>query len=214
MASVRYDEARRRWIANWRDAERKQRKQQFETEAEAVACANEHGGVKAVKAGGRGRRPRTRAEVIDAIAGSFEVADNGCWEWTGTLHKEGYGQINWKPAGKLIAFAHRVVLAAIGEPLPDGLVVDHLCRNRRCCNPDHLELVTQRENVMRSPIAPGAINARKTHCPQGHPYSSENTSAYYGLGGRSTWSRACKTCAAASQARSYARKRSVPEVSR
>ena len=78
-------------------------------------------------------------------------------------------------------------------PIPEGLVIDHLCRNRACVNPAHLEPVSQRENVMRSPVAEGAINAAKTHCSQGHPFSPENT-ATYRLNCASTTIRRCLTC--------------------
>lgn len=60
-------------------------------------------------------------------------------------------------------------------PIPEGLQIDHLCRNTQCCNPDHLEAVTQRVNIMRSESF-SAVNARKQACPKGHPYTPENTS--------------------------------------
>jgi hypothetical protein len=60
-------------------------------------------------------------------------------------------------------------------PIPEGLNIDHLCRVKACCNPAHLEPVTQHENIMRSPIALAAINARKTHCKYGHEFTEANT---------------------------------------
>jgi hypothetical protein len=83
-----------------------------------------------------------------------------CWEWMGA-RSNGYGQ-----TGR--GSAHRAAYMLTKGPIPVGLELDHLCRNRGCVNPAHLEVVSHRENVMRSPIAPPALNARKTHCVRGH----------------------------------------------
>lgn len=69
--------------------------------------------------------------------------------------------------------AHRAAYELLIAPIPNDKVIDHLCRNPSCVNPDHLEVVTQRENILRG-IGPSAIHARKTHCPRGHPYSGDN----------------------------------------
>jgi hypothetical protein len=86
-----------------------------------------------------------------------------------------------------LGYAHRVAYVLSVGPIPKGLTIDHLCRNRGCVNPTHLEAVTQRENTLRSPIALAALNAAKTHCPKGHPYSGANVE----LRGRS---RGCRSC--------------------
>lgn len=113
---------------------------------------------------------------------------DGCWVWTGPLDMYGYGKVQ---IGSATRGAHRVAyIETRGEPAI-GLVLDHLCRNRSCVNPSHLEPVTQRENVMRSD-APTALNAVKTHCPQGHPYDLDNTYAMPGGG------RGCRECRRAS----------------
>jgi hypothetical protein len=71
--------------------------------------------------------------------------------------------------------AQVVMWEAVNGPVPDGLILDHLCCTKACYEPAHLEPVTRRENTMRCPTAPAAINAAKTHCPQGHDYDVGNT---------------------------------------
>ena len=94
-----------------------------------------------------------------------------CWNWTGALNTDGYGQIKIKQKYYQV---HRLSYENSKGKIPVGLQIDHLCRNRKCVNPDHLEVVTIKENVMRSNGFP-AQNSRKTRCPQGHEYSKENT---------------------------------------
>jgi hypothetical protein len=108
-----------------------------------------------------------------------------CWEWTATVNRYGHAQVTL--AGKTHG-AHRIAYQWLVGPIPDSLVIDHLCRNRACVNPSHLEPVTAEENVMRGYGAP-AIHARKTHCPQGHPYDETNTILLTDGG------RRCRTCA-------------------
>ncbi len=92
---------------------------------------------------------------------------DGCWEWLAS-RVAGYGRFR-AVSGEAHVQAHRWAYEALIGPIPDGLEIDHLCRNRGCVNPAHLEPVTARENVRRG-IAPAAVNARKTHCPRGHLY--------------------------------------------
>lgn len=110
---------------------------------------------------------------------------NGCWVWQGyTKGRMGYASISVKNRDR---FAHRISYELANGAVPDGLVLDHLCRNVLCVNPDHLEPVTNKENILRgSGIT--ARSAKKTHCPAGHPYTDENTA-------RSRGRRICKTCA-------------------
>lgn len=108
----------------------------------------------------------------------------GCWEWTGKRVNWGYGVVSWE--GRFRA-AHRVAYELAVGPIPPGLTIDHLCRNRLCCRPEHLEAVTNIENVMRG-NGPAAVNARKTHCPKGHPYDAANTAR------RSNGDRHCRAC--------------------
>lgn len=105
------------------------------------------------------------------------------------LRPNGEGYVYVRRDGKQVP-AHRVAWEDHhGRCIPDGLVIDHLCRNRACCNPRHLEVVTARENTLRSPIHFAAVNARKTHCIRGHEFTPENT--YIQNGGKT---RRCRTC--------------------
>lgn len=96
--------------------------------------------------------------------------DTGCWNWLGFVDKAGYGRIRIGGRDKPVGYTHRLMYALRVGPIPDGLVVDHLCRNTVCCNPDHLEPVTNRTNVERG------VNPRmRAHlagtCQRGHPAS-------------------------------------------
>jgi Holliday junction resolvase RusA-like endonuclease len=102
----------------------------------------------------------------------------GCWTWQGIINQKwGYGYFSLR--GTLLR-AHRVAyVLERGMSIPDDKVVDHLCRNRACVRPDHLEVVTQQENCRRGMTGratgtTGEVNKAKTHCPKGHPYSGDN----------------------------------------
>ncbi|MFE4420422.1 HNH endonuclease signature motif containing protein [Streptomyces sp. NPDC056817] len=101
-----------------------------------------------------------------------EPGPGGCLLFTGTLDKDGYGRVGEQGYG--MRMAHRVVYEAQVGPIPADMELDHLCRVRRCVNVAHLELVTRRENSLRSESF-AAKNARKTHCIRGHEFSPENT---------------------------------------
>jgi len=93
-----------------------------------------------------------------------------CWNWTGALSGRGYGRIKFR---RRMEMTHRVLFAWKHGPIPRGIrsdipILDHICNNRRCCNPDHLRLVLQKENILKGNNR-AAINARKTSCPKGHP---------------------------------------------
>ncbi len=122
-----------------------------------------------------------RTEVVDAGYKS------PCALWTLSLGSTGYGQMNFQRTTRK---AHRVAYECMVGPIPPGLVIDHLCRNPRCVNPEHLEPVTHAENIRRgnSLIVTLARQAAKTHCPRGHPYSGRN------LVLSSTGARQCREC--------------------
>lgn len=107
-----------------------------------------------------------------------------------SVGSHGYAQVGWTEAGsRVVTVCHRVAWAGANGPIPDGMTVDHLCRNRRCVNVEHLRLLTNIDNA--------TLNAQafRTHCPSGHPYDLLNTA----------WNRhghrKCRRCA-------YERKRS------
>lgn len=109
-----------------------------------------------------------------------------CWNWTARLTTSGYGHF-YIDGGK--KHAHRVSYEMERGPIPDGMQIDHLCRNRKCVRPSHLEVVTLQENIRRGEGL-AVQNARKTHCPKGHPYSGSNL--YTHPKGRYRKCRACK----------------------
>lgn len=123
------------------------------------------------------------------IVAKVEVDDSSCWLWTASLNRNGYGLTGYTASDgtRRSIVAHRFVYQTLVGPIPEGLQLDHLCRVRCCVNPDHLEPVTQRENLLRGETIVAA-EAAKTHCPQGHPYSGANL--YVSPKG----DRICRTC--------------------
>ena len=110
--------------------------------------------------------------------------NSGCWIWIRAING-GYG--NYAVSRKAVR-AHRYAYEREFGKIPEGLELDHLCRNTFCVNPQHLQAVTHRVNSLRG-IGVGAINSKKTHCPQGHEYTAENM--YLQNGGRL---RRCREC--------------------
>jgi hypothetical protein len=121
----------------------------------------------------RWMEPRRRVELGDEL--------DDCWEWTG-LKAKGYGRVMINGHGWQ---AHRLMFTIFFGPPPPTLEMDHLCRNRACINPLHLEPVSRQENARRA--APWWPN-RATHCRRGHPYDETNT--YFNTKGR----RECRAC--------------------
>ena len=153
-----------------------------------------------------------------ALAARFfsrvRIQKNGCWEWTGSTAGYGYGKfhLNTKPKSTS-KLAHRFSYEMSEGEIPPGMTIDHVCRNRKCVNPDHLDCVTQQENWMKGngrealkkaneALPPGELQARahraslraaeikraQTHCKRGHEFTPENTSV------RERGTRGCRTC--------------------
>lgn len=143
----------------------------------------------------------TRAEAFWARVTVGGLLD--CWEWQGAVNENGYGVTSLD--GRAVK-AHRFAWMLAGRPMPDGMELDHLCRNRRCVNPAHLEPVSGRENTLRGEGIT-AVNAQKTHCIRGHELTGDN------LATRRGW-RTCRACEAARMRRTRAALRTAIEARR
>jgi hypothetical protein len=139
--------------------------------------------------------------IADRLWSRVEKTES-CWLWRGYVRPDGYGTISAGAPEPGVRgrprLVHRVAYALTEGAIPEGLTLDHLCGVRNCVNPEHLEPVTMRENLLRGDTFQ-AKNAAKTHCPQGHPYDEENTY----LTGRG---RACRICRRAAAQRYEAKR--------
>jgi hypothetical protein len=134
----------------------------------------------------------------------IDVADDGCWMWTGSKGWQGYGQA-WLPETKSKRLSHLAVYELLVGPIPEGHDLGHrchdrdlacpggICRHHLCCNPEHLEPQTRTENNLSGRL--GAVtranHAKITHCPQNHPYDETNT---YQRKDRPAGGRQCREC--------------------
>lgn len=128
---------------------------------------------------GRGRKTRLQRfwEKVD------RGADSDCWPWIANDNGHGYGTFGLGTKSEGMVYAHRFSFELEHGPIPEGLEIDHLCNNRACVNPAHMEVVTHAENMRR-------LAQRRTHCKRGHEYSAENTYVQPGTG-----KRLCRVCA-------------------
>ncbi len=117
--------------------------------------------------------------IVDKIDDMSDPA--ACWVWTASRDSKGYGRVGYHGRNTL---AHRTVFKLAVEAIPDGMHIDHLCRNTSCVNPDHLEVVTPEEHALRRPLA--------THCHRGHPYDDANTYMWNGSTRSCRYCRACQ----------------------
>lgn len=127
--------------------------------------------------------------------------ETGCHNWPGAVNGDGYGLL--ERGGRSMS-AHRWYWIQANGDIPEGMKIDHLCRNPRCCNPAHMEVVTNRENVMRG-MSPHVIASRENRCMRGHEFTPENTIQ------KSCGGRQCRECQRVAARRSY---RNLRESSR
>jgi hypothetical protein len=116
----------------------------------------------------------------------IEVIPSGCWNWLGSHNGDGYGKVNF---AKRRYLTHRVSYELLVGKIPEGLQIDHLCRNKSCCNPAHLEVVTRTENLQRQ----AAAKVRATCCKWGHELTDENTISRRNPKTGRIWAQ-CRTC--------------------
>jgi hypothetical protein len=127
-------------------------------------------------------------DVDNDMISSFKkrlIIKEGCWSWKSKPNKSGYSVFSYK---KKPFYAHRFSFALFNGPLKEGLVIDHVCRNRSCLNPKHLRQVSQKINCIENSDSFSAINSRKTHCVKGHSLDKNN------LRIRNNGSRRCLIC--------------------
>lgn len=132
----------------------------------------------------------------------YKIDKNGCWVWQKCIRGKGYGCV-YPKGSKKAKIAHRYYYEMYKGKIPEGLEIDHLCRNRACVNPEHLEAVTSRVNNLRG-FGVAGKNARKTHCKNGHEFTKENT---YTQPKKPT-SRYCRICGRI-RTKSWANKRKI-----
>jgi hypothetical protein len=129
----------------------------------------------------RGLSINERMDLLTEKRGKYE-----CWPWIGGIERKGYGIKVYHNGRQRRPHCVAIELAT-GQPIPKGMVVDHVCRNRRCVNPEHLRVVSRRVNALENSLSPLAMKSRQTHCKHGHAFTPENTHIHNGK-------RSCKAC--------------------
>lgn len=142
----------------------------------------------------------------DRLFARVEVTD-GCWYWKGPTSGGGYGKISVNREGRVV---HRVCYELLVGPIPENLVLDHICRVKHCVNPSHLRAVDSRTNSVENSVSPMAVNAAKTHCVNGHELSGDNVKHESGVyKGWAYTRRHCLACRRLADRKRRARKRTA-----
>ena len=149
------------------------------------------------------RLPERFWEKVRLVDGPLETP---CWKWVAASDQHGYGRY-----GRPTKLAHRVAYESLVGSTLGAPHLDHLCREPSCVNPEHLERVTARENILRG-IGPTAVNARKTHCLRGHLFDENNTRIERKAG--RTPSRACRECSRLKSSEKYYENREAINLAR
>lgn len=129
---------------------------------------------------------------LERFMAKVEVLPNGCWRWTAATGGKGVHLYGIVQSDGKVRIAHRVSFDHFKGGLIEGdrrITIDHLCRVKLCVNPEHLEQVTHRENLLRSELTLNSINAAKTHCVAGHEFTPENTYI-----SKTNGQRVCRLC--------------------
>jgi hypothetical protein len=113
-------------------------------------------------------------ELSEKVRQFVVIDERGCWNWPRAKVRKGYGVVHYQ---RKQHYTHRVMYEAAKGEIPNGLQIDHLCRNTSCCNPDHLDAVSPKENTRRADAARGGqrMLRRGSHCPHGHAFTNSNT---------------------------------------
>ena len=149
--------------------------------------------------------PRRKRDISERFWEKVDKSGgpDACWVWTGQLSPAGYGKFSDRDRHLR---SHRFAFELEGRPVPEHLVVDHMCRNRKCVNTKHLRWVTNAQNCLENSVGISAQNALKTYCKRGHPLSGNNlyVSPITGF-------RQCKTCVKQRGAQAYAKRKAQSE---
>lgn len=135
--------------------------------------------------------------IEDRFIVMVDRGESPCWNWLGHVMPNGYGQFRW-PGGSL---AHRYAYTLWIGPIPDGMVIDHLCRNRKCVNPSHLRAISQGDNIRA-----GVRKTQQTECRNGHPLTGDN------LKPTASGRRQCRACQVEANRRYRLRRVSVSAI--